>query len=198
MDLGDPRGGPEMIQQRGIATLGLCTTLLAAVGCGGRRMTEGYYRPLAPLEREIAPCPPDARADKLVLDVSTTPEDTDGDGYPDVIRATAHLFDDRYIPSIREQGEFVFQLFAAGEVGEGEAEPLRRWRVVEEPATAPARSAFGDCYNFDLSLRAGGASTLSIPTADLMCWFEPADGRSPVYAGEISPVRMGRQVMIPQ
>lgn len=177
--------------------VGLCTLL--AAGCTRSRMTTSYYRPIEPQPRPLPPPPPDARADALVLNVSTTPDDTNGNGYPDLIRADAHLFDTRYPPAIREDGAFVFQLYAAGDVGRGETEPVRRWRIDEEQTPQRlVRSAFGDCYQFRLSLLEEGTDSLPFDSADLVGWFEPADGRTPIYAGQISSIQVGQRVFIPR
>jgi hypothetical protein len=171
---------------------------LGALGCQETRMS-GYHRRLPPKPRPLRPAPPDALTDALVLNVSAAPLDTNANGYPDLIHATAHLFDTRYYPSIREDGAFVFVLYAAGEVGDPEAEPLRLWRIADERLErAHARSGFGDCYRFKLSLLEDGGDILPISMGDIVCRFEPTDGRSPVYAGEVSSIQIGRRVLVPQ
>lgn len=161
-------------------------------------MSTGYYRPMPPKPRPIRPAPPDARADALVLNVGAAPIDTNKNDYPDLIRATAHLFDTRYPPAIREDGVFVFHLYAAGEVSLAGAQPIRTWRIDDTQERLLTRSAFGECYQFRLSLLADGGDTLAITAADLVCWFEPADGREPIYAGEISQIKVGSRVLLPQ
>jgi hypothetical protein len=134
-----------------------------------------------------------------VLNVSAAPLDTNGNGYPDLIHATAHLFDTRYPPAIKEDGTFVFLLWASGEVGLPDVDPLHEWRIEGEALElAHARSAFGECYRFRLSLLDGGTDRLPIGMADIQCWFEPADGRSATYAGEVASIRIGRRVLVPQ
>ena len=78
--------------------------------------TVAYYRPLPPKPRPLKPAPPDARADALVLNVSAAPMDTDGNGYPDLVHATVHLFDRRYPPAIYEEGAFTFAMFSPGDM----------------------------------------------------------------------------------
>lgn len=159
-------------------------------------MVTGYYRPLPPKPRPLQPAPPDARADALVLNVGVAPVDTNNNGYPDLIRATAHLFDTRYPSAISEDGAFVFQLFGPEQVGQSDARPIRGWRI-DDTAKRLTRSAFGDCYQFGLSLLTDGGDSLPDSSADLVCWFEPADGRTPIYAGQISSIRVGRRVLLP-
>jgi hypothetical protein len=173
--------------------------LVWMAGCTTTRSNAGYYRPLPPEPRPIQPAPPDARVNALVLNVSATPLDTNGNGYPDLIYATAHLFDTRYPPAIREDGSFVFVLYAAGEAGEPGANALREWRIEGDGVMqASSRSAFGDCYYFRLSLLDGGTDRLPINMADILCRFEPTDGREPTYSGEVTSIRIGRRILVPQ
>ena len=173
-------------------------TLAALVSCQETRIT-GYQRPLRPTLQRPEAVPADARVDALVLTVSITPIDTNANGYPDLLDATAHLFDTRYRPTIREQGAFVFLLFAPGEAGRPDSKPIRRWRIEgEKVLRSQIRSAFGVGYHFRPSLLDGGTDMLPFVTADLVCYFEPADGRDPVYAGEVRTIQVGRRVLVPQ
>jgi hypothetical protein len=173
--------------------------LVISAGCTSSRSTAAHSRPLPPKPRALRPAPPDARADALVLNVSAAPLDTNGNGYPDLIHATAHLFDTRYPPAIKENGTFVFLLYASGQVGNPDVDPIHEWRIEGEGLEqAHARSAFGDCYRFRLSLLDGGTDQLPINMADIQCWFEPADGRNPTYAGGVTSIRIGRRVLVPQ
>jgi hypothetical protein len=173
--------------------------LAASAGCTSSRSSAAYTRPLPPKLRPLKPAPPDARANALVLTVSAAPLDTNGNGYPDLIHATAHLFDTRYPPGIKEDGAFVFNLFAAGQVGHPDVDPIQEWRIEGEALEqAHMRSPFGECYRFRLSLLDGGTDRLPIGMVDIQCWFEPADGREPTYAGEVTSIRIGRRVLVPQ
>jgi len=173
-------------------------TLATLVSCQETRIT-GYQRPLRPTLRRPEAVPADARVDALVLTVSSTPIDTNANGYPDLLEATAYLFDTRYRPTIREQGAFVFLLYAPGEAGRSDSKPIRRWRIEgEKVLRSQTRSAIGVCYHFRPSLLDGGTDTLPFVTADLVCYFEPADGRDPIYARDVSTIQVGRRVLIPQ
>lgn len=176
-------------------------TLAALVSCQETRIT-GYQRPLRPMLRRPEPVPADARVDAVVLNVSSTPIDTNANGYPDLLEATVYLFDTRYRPSIREQGAFVFLLFAPGEAGRPDGKPIRRWRIEgEKVLRSQIRPAIGVGYHFRPSLLDGGTDTLPFLTADLVCYFEPADGRDPIYAGhpgQVSTIQVGRRILIPQ
>jgi hypothetical protein len=101
--------------------------LVISAGCTSSRSTAAHSRPLPPKPRSLQPAPPGARADALVLNVSAAPLDTNGNGYPDLIHATAHLFDTRYPPAIKENGTFVFLLYASGQVGNPDVDPMRGW-----------------------------------------------------------------------
>ncbi len=173
-------------------------TLAALVSCQETRIT-GYQRPLRPTLRRPEPVPADARVDALVLNVSTSPIDTNANGYPDLLAAAVYLFDTRYRPSIWEQGAFVFLLYAPGEAGMPDSKPIWKWRIEgEKLLRSRTRSAVGVCYQFRPSLLDGGTDTLPFLTADLVCYFEPADGRGPVYAGQVTTIQVGRRVLVPQ
>jgi hypothetical protein len=178
-----------------VAALGL----VWMVGCTETRRAGGYYRPVTPDPRPLEPPPPDARADALVLNVSAAPLDTNGNGYPDLVYATAHLFDTRYPPAIWEQGAFVFRLYPAGHAGDPDSVILREWTFDGEALDlARSRSAFGGCYHFRLSLLDGGTDKLPVSMADIMCSFHPADGRDPTSAGSVASIRIGRRILVPQ
>ena len=173
--------------------------LVISSGCTSSRSTAAYTRPLPPKPRPLQPAPPDARANALVVNVSAAPRDTNGNGYPDLIHATAHLFDTRYPPAIKEDGTFVFLLYASGQVGSPGVEAIHEWRIEGEALEqAHARSAFGECYRFRLSLLDGGTDRLPIGMADIQCWFEPADGRADTYAGGVTSIRIGHRILVPQ
>ena len=173
--------------------------LVISAGCTSSRSAAAYNRPLPPKPRPLRPAPPDAQANALVLNVSAAPLDTNGNGYPDLIHATAHLFDTRYPPAIKEDGAFMFLLYASGQVGRPDVDPIHEWRIGGESLEqARTRSAFGECYRFRLSLLDGGTDRLPIGMADIQCWFEPADGREATYAGGVTSIRIGRRVLVPQ
>ncbi|MHC4079865.1 MAG: hypothetical protein ACYS15_18710 [Planctomycetota bacterium] len=181
------------------AAIAMGLGLVISAGCTSSRSSAAHTRPLPPKPRPLQPAPPDARANALVLNVSAAPLDTNGNGYPDLIHATAHLFDTRYPPAIKEDGTFVFHMYASGQVGRPDVEPIQEWRIEGEALEqAHARSAFGECYRFRLSLLDGGTDRLPISMADIQCRFEPADGREATYAGEVTSIRIGRRVLVPQ
>ncbi len=177
-----------------------CAALaIGLAGCQSDKRAATYYRPLPPKPRPLKPAPPDARANAMVLNVSVAPLDTNGNGYPDLIHATAHLFDRRYPPAIYEKGGFTFAIFAPGDVSRPGAEPIHEWLIVDERLQAArGRSAFGECYRFRLSLLENdGTDRLDVAMADLICVFEPADGGEPTWSGEVATIQVGHRVRIP-
>lgn len=178
-----------------------CVALVVApAGCKSDEKQQTYYRPLPPKPRPLQPAPPDARANAMVLNVSATPMDTNGNGYPDLIHATAHLFDRRYPPAIFEDGAFSFAMFAPGELSRDGAQPLHEWMIADQRLLeSRGRSAFGDCYRFRLSLLENdGTDRLDVPMADLVCVFHPADGGEPTWSGEVATIQVGQRVRVPE
>lgn len=159
--------------------------------------TSGFQRRMPPKPRQTQPAPDGARTDAVVLNVAAAPLDTDGNGYADLIPVTAHLFDTRYPAPIREAGAFVFTLFLRGGSSAPEPRPFRQWRIDGAILqAAEGRSAFGVCYHFELSLLDRG-DVLPVVGADLVCAFEPDDGRPPVSPREVSTIQLGRRVAMP-
>ncbi len=177
-----------------VCSVGLALGLgvLSAAGCQETRTTSGFRRPMPPKPRPLPRVPPDARADALVLNIAAAPLDTNRNGYADLILASAHLFDRRYPAAMHEDGAFVFLLYGGGDAARPGSQPIHQWRIEEEALRRSyTRSAFGAGYRFRLSLLEGGTDALPIATADVVCRFEPADGRPAVYPSEISSIQMG-------
>jgi hypothetical protein len=174
--------------------------LVVALSCctQTQEVTNTYSRPSPPRPRPAPAVPSGARADAMVLNVEASPVDTDGNGYPDRIRATVHLFDTRYAPPIHEDGAIVFVLHPSGAAGRPGTEPLRQWRFAEARlAEARGLSRFGACYRFQLSLLDEGTDAVNVSMADLACRFEPSDGRAPARAGGVATIQIGRRVLMP-
>jgi hypothetical protein len=144
--------------------------------------------------REAPLTPGSARANAMALRVGAKPLDTDNNGYPDLIEVEANLFAQPYPTPIHEDGAFVFVLYRPGESGLAEAQPLARWRI-EGAAQRRSRSAsdlFGPGYRFALSLLDAGGDAMPATRADLVCWFESADGGSPVQSRGVRSIQVGR------
>ncbi len=171
---------------------------IGLAGCVSNEKAATYHRPLPPKPRPLKPAPPDARVNAVVLNVSPVPVDTNGNGFPDLILATAHLFDRRYPPAIYEKGGFTLALFAPGDVARAGAEPIHEWRIEDKRLEdGRDRSMFGQCYRFRLSLLENdGTDRLDRALADLICVFEPADGSEPTWSGEVNTIQVGQRVRI--
>lgn len=178
---------------RWLTLLGVAVTLL---GCQTSR-TIVYQRPLPPKPRKAQPPPPDAKTNAVVLTLGAAPRDTNGNGYPDMIHATTHLFDRRYAPPLHEDGSFVFELYAPGESATGE--PLHSWLYEgDDVLIARGLSGFGFCYRFRLSLLdSGGTDQLGVSMADMVCRFVPAEADASTVNSEATTLQMGR-VLVPQ
>jgi len=175
------------------AAAALCLSL---AGCGGKVETTQLSdsRPFAPEPRPQTQAPEGATADRLVIQVSPKPRDTDGNGYPDTIELLAYLFDADHPTSIYEEGDFVFTLHPAGQSSDSDAEAIRTWRLSGEEVedAKRGRSLYGLTYAFKLSLLEEGGDRFPAIAADLTARFEPADGRPPVRRGEIHRLQIGR------
>ncbi len=175
--------------------------VLLAVACGcTSTSTVTYQRPIPPKPKKAQPAPPDAKADAVVLTLGAAPRDTNGNGYPDLIHATTHLFDRRYAPPLYEPGVFVFELFPPGESSNAHVQPLHQWFFDDEASRqALARSGFGVCYRFRLSLLDdGGTDQLDVPMADIVCHFESTIDESDLVTSEVNTIQIGRRVLVPQ
>lgn len=150
-------------------------------------------RPMPPQPRPGPRTPAGARADALVIQVAAKPRDTNGNKYPDLIEVMANLFASPHPMPMHEAGEFVFQIYPGGSIDDPDAPPLREWRI-SGPDLDKARvinPLFGPTYQFSLSLLTGGTDRLPLMAADLIAWFEPADGREPIIRREVHSMQIG-------
>ena len=170
--------------------------LVLMSGCQETVQSGGFgERPLPPDPRPASDIPVGARPDALVMNMSPTALDTNGNGYPDQMHATVHMFDRRFAPPMHAEGTVIFRLFAGGESSRADARPLREWTITGEAlARTRSRSQFGACYQFRLSLLDQGRSD-EFPHGygDILAVFEPADGGPEVRSGETSTVQLGRR-----
>jgi hypothetical protein len=190
-----------MDRSRRAAPIMMVLAALLAAGCQETTRSTGFgTRPLPPKPRAARPTPADARTDAVVLNVSAAPLDSNGNGHPDLILATVHLFDQRYPPPLHEEGVLIFELCRPGEAGMPGRSPLRVWRIDAEAMGAMrSRSVFGPCYQMRLSLlEDGGTDLLPVTGADILTRFEPADGRAAVHASDINHVQLGPNVNVPR
>lgn len=176
----------------------LCVLIVAAAnltGCQVERVSSSDGRPLPPPPREAPVPPPAAKANQMAFFVGTKPDDTNGNGYPDLIAVTVMLVAAPHPTPIRQDGSFVFMLYEAGSLGQPQAKPLAVWRREGvEIRRAMARALAGPCYQFQLSLLESGGDRLLFDSADLVCRFEPADGSAAVQSTGVRTIQLGRKV----
>lgn len=161
------------------------------VGCQTERITSDG-RPLPPTPRAAPSAPSNAQANRMMFMVGAKPRDTNGNGYPDQIEATVALFASPHPTAIHQEGVFEFALFTRGHAGEGA--PIAQWRVEGDMLErARARTQYGPCYQFQLSLLDAGGDVYPLTAADLRCTFIPADGSPPVRSDGVRSIQIGKR-----
>lgn len=171
--------------------LGLAGVLLA--GCQTTSTTQySSVRPLPAKPRPAKPVPAGATANAMAVMIMDRPQDTNGNGYPDVIAVSAYLFSLPHNAPMFEDGVFVFQLYRHGEVSTPDAEPIAEWRLATDQI-ARGRTLYGPTHMARLSLlEDGGVDQLPLMAASLTARFEPADGRQAVDPGNVYSIQIGR------
>ncbi|MGI9015401.1 MAG: hypothetical protein ACR2GY_14305 [Phycisphaerales bacterium] len=166
------------------------------VGPAGCRSTVerggGDSRPLPPAPRAGQSGPPGAHAKRIAMQVAAKPRDTNGNRYPDLIEVMANLFSDHPMP-MYEDGTFVFQMYPSGRSDVPDARPIREWRIGGERLRAAqvGNTIYGLTYRFALSLLDEGGDQFPLMSADLICRFEPADGRAPIHRRDVHTMQIG-------
>src|SRR5690606_7854445 len=115
----------------GLARLFVASCLGAAMLCACQtdRVTTSDGWPLPPDPRP-APAPPaNLTADRMVFTVGSKPDDSNGNGFPDSIKAAVSLFSLAHPMALQQDGVFIFTLYAQGQAGAPNAKPLGVWRV---------------------------------------------------------------------
>ena len=149
---------------------------------------------MPPKPRSAPVTPFAAVPNSMTLLVSYKPEDTDGNGFPDLIRAAAALFSQPHPTPVFADGTFVFTLFRLGEARVADATPIGEWTFTpEEVARARTRDLYGPSHSFSFSLIDSGGDRLPPSRGDLRGRFEPANGGPTVYSSdEVRAVLLGR------
>ena len=139
--------------------------------------------------------PAGAQANRMTLLVSPNTEDSNGNGFPDVVHVTSSLFSHPYPTPLQANGTFVFELYAVGDGQQASDEPLAVWRRgPEQNEDVKTMAIYGTCYPFALSLLEVFQSDRvpQIPLA-IMGYYEPADGSKIVRcSAELRSVQLGR------
>lgn len=137
-----------------------------------------------PTVREV-PAPRGLTPDRLVLAVSDTPLDRDGDTYADTFEATVYLFASRADLPFHADGSFRFVLI--GRTGERLAE----WTLDgQQIADSRMRTIVGEGYTFRLDLNDADGDRIDARRATLLAAFTPTGMPTPVSAS--TSVRVGR------
>jgi hypothetical protein len=167
---------------------------LTLCSCQTERITTSDGRPLPPEPSPVQAPPPGLKVDRMVFMVGSKPDDTNGNGYPDSIKASVALFSLKHPTSIREDGSFVFTMYQPGRINTPNVKPLGEWRIAG-PALAQTMdmAQYGPFYRFQLSLLEVGDDRLPLERADLVCRFEPADGSPPITSDGVRTIQIGRR-----
>jgi hypothetical protein len=165
----------------------------ALQACQTERVTTSDGWPLPPEPRAIPVPPASLQADRMTFMVGSKPDDTDNNGFPDLIRASVALFSSEHPTALRQNGAFVFMLYPQGSTSIAGSQPLAQWRIEgEDLRETLAEAQYGPCYQFTLSLlQTPGGDRLPSERADMICTFEPADGGAGVHSTGVRTLQVG-------
>jgi hypothetical protein len=171
-----------------------CALAAMAAGCArtvNTRSDDSRPMPIAP--RRIAPPPAGTKANAVAIQVAPRPRDTNGNGYPDLIEVAAYLFAEPYEMPLYEDGAFVFAVYIEGQSDDPGTMPLSEWRVEGESLERAriGETIVGLAHSFTLSLLDTCGDTFPLMAVDLVCRFEPADGREPILRREVHKLQIG-------
>jgi hypothetical protein len=174
-----------------------CVCIVAALAsCETSKVTTSDGRPMPPEPRAVQQVPEGVAANRMAFSVGIKPEDSNSNGFPDLIRVSVSLFrKPEYNMSLRQDGSFVFELFAAGAAAQPDAEPVHAWLFTgDDVRQAETDAIYGPCYQFTLSLAGTEVERVPRVRADLLCRFIPADGSTPVVSEGVRSIQIGRRV----
>jgi len=155
------------------ACAGACVVLTACAG------TTTGSKPLPQQPTDVVPS-------RMTISAAL-PQDTDLNGYPDIIDLTIFVFDDRYPIPLDVPGSFTFKLSGAKE-----GKLLREWEIPpDEAMAARRRMPAGPGYVFSLSLLENGGDRVEAQHADLTAEFVPLKGALVKMRGG-STLRLGK------
>mgnify|MGYP001807220513 CR=1 FL=1 len=169
--------------------------MLGVAGCETRPKPRRAVQIPMPEPIPAPTVPAGAQANRMTLLVSPNTEDSDGNGFPDVVHVTSSLFSHPYPTPLAADGTFVFELHAVHEDQQNNAEPLAVWRRgPQENSEVKTTALYGICYPFSLSLHEVFKSDRmpQIPLS-MVGYYEPADGSQIVRCSpELRSVQLGR------
>ena len=166
---------------------------MLAAGCQTETIARGVARPMPAEPHAPPPVPDGAVVNRLVFMVGSKPVDTDGNGFPDRIDANVTCFAYPHPTPLWEAGRLVFSMYVKGEAHLADAVPIVQWTYEGDTLLeARAVSQVGRQYRLALSLYETGTDRLPFGEVDLVCRFEPADGRDPVHCSGVRSLQIGR------
>jgi hypothetical protein len=189
----------------------VCASVANQSGCQTDKVTTSDGSP--PRQKPNAPpiTPAGAKVNRMALFVGQKPDDTNGNGYPDLINVTVMLFSSPHPTAILEPGAFTFTLYPQGKMSEPNVRPLSIWKMEGDAVTrAQSMALGGPCYQFRLSMldpasvppsndgsgqMSAATDKIALEEADLVCRFVPADGSPPVNCDGVRTIQIGRRVM---
>lgn len=174
--------------------------LTSVVSCKTSSVTSSDGRPLPPVPHEAAPAPAGAQANTMAFFVSSKPDDSNGNGFPDLIKVTVALFAQPHPTAVQasQGGSFVFTLFPQGQTGLPGVKELGMWSLEGDAVTrALARAQYGPCYQFRLSLlESAGGEFLQLDRADLVCRYVPPGEAQVVRSDGVRTIQVGRRMSV--
>lgn len=138
-----------------------------------------------PRHRDVPAPPPSAHPSRLMLSAGQFLEDSDSNGYGDLITVSVYLFDERYTHApITTTGTIEFVLRSPA------GKDIRTWSFSDAQTKAALTNLpAGQGYTFRLSLRDKGSDQLPGMTAELFAIFKTQSGES---VQSNVPVRVGK------
>lgn len=175
----------------------LAMLMVPLTGCQTETIGRGVSRPMPAVPHDPPPVPDGSLVNRMVFMVGSKPIDTDGNGYPDRIDTNVTFFAYPHPTPLWEEGKVVFSMFIKGEANIENAAPIVEWSFEHETLVAArSMSQVGRQYRMALSLYKTGTDRLPFGEVDLICRFEPADGRPPVVCSGVRSLQIGRRSSI--
>ncbi|HWB20310.1 MAG TPA: hypothetical protein VG711_08430 [Phycisphaerales bacterium] len=174
----------------------ICASLGGLCGCETTRISSSDGRPLPPPPHEATAAPADTEPNRMAFFVSSKPDDTNRNGYPDLINVSVSLFSQKYPLSLLvDDGEFTFTLYPQGKADDAGVKPIGTWHFTgKQVADARNEAQYGPCYFFRLSLLDVNSEKLPFDRADLLCTFTPANNGTPVTSDGVRTIQVGRRM----
>lgn len=175
-----------------IAAAVCATMLLGLAGCTTTTVSTSDGRPMPPDPRPAPETPENALANRLVMS-TTRPQDTNGNGYPDLIPVGVTLFAEPHATPVWRRGSFRFVVGGVKEVNEPDARPIAEWVLPpEEVQESRVRTMLGPGYSFSLSLLDNPSDRLPLIEVNLRGEFIPEEEGAPEVFSHVLQLQIGR------